>query len=98
MNGISLILFSVAAGFTASGIAASLYRLSGLNPETQSGKIIRTAVLVVAGPSVIFDSAVTGLLKKEWKPLMFWFVVLGIGYWCLGIGLLVIDIASGSNP
>ncbi len=93
MHGIWLIIFTVAAGFTASGIVASLYRLSGLKPETQGGKIVRTAVLVIAGPNVIFQSAMSGLLKKEWKPLMFWFVVAGLSYWSLGIGLFVIDIA-----
>ena len=86
-------MFAVAAGFTASGIVASLYRLSGLNPETQGGKIVRTAVLIVAGPSVIFGTAMNGLIKKEWKPLMFGVVVAGLGYWSLGIGLLVLDIA-----
>nr|TFG53248.1 MAG: hypothetical protein E4H34_03930 [Hyphomicrobiales bacterium] len=86
-------MFAIAAGFTASGIVASLYRLSGLSPDTQSGKIVRTAVLVVAGPSVIFGTALSGLRKKEWKPAWFWIVVAGLNYWSLGIGLLVLDIA-----
>ncbi len=94
MHGIWLILFAVAAGFTASGVVASLYRLSSMNSETQSGKIVGTAVLVLAGPSVIFQMAMNGLRKKEWKPLMCWTVVAGLTYWSLGIGLLMLDILS----
>jgi heme/copper-type cytochrome/quinol oxidase subunit 3 len=95
MYGIWLILFAVVAGFTASGVAASLYRCSGINSKTQSGKIVGTAVLVLAGPSVIFQMAMNGLRKKEWKPLTCWIVVAGLTYWSLAIGLLILDIVSG---
>jgi heme/copper-type cytochrome/quinol oxidase subunit 3 len=95
MHGIWLILFAVAAGFTASGAAASLYRLSGMNTETHSGKIFGTAVLVLAGPSVIFQMAMNGLREKAWKPLKCWIVVAGLACWSLGIGLLILDILSG---
>jgi len=94
MHGIWLISFAVAAGFTASGIVASLYRLSGMNSETQIGTIVGTVALVVAGPSVIFHSAMNGLLKKEWKPLWCWIVFAAVTYWSLAIGLLILDIMS----
>lgn len=94
MHGLVLVLFAIVVGITASGIVASLYRLSGMNPESQTGRIVRNAVLVVAGPSVIFESAINGLLKKEWKPIIFWFVVGGLIYWCLAIGLFVLDVIT----
>jgi len=94
MHGIWLILFAVAFGFTASGVVAALYRLSGMNTQTQSGKIVGTAVLFLAGPTIIFQMAMNGLREKAWKPLMCWIVVAGLTYWSLGIGLLILDIVS----
>lgn len=92
MHAIWVVVFSVASGFTASGIVASLYRLSGIGTETQNGKLLRTLVLVVAGPTVFFEAAVNGLLAKEWSPIVFWFVIAGISYWSLAIGLFILDI------
>lgn len=94
MHSIWIVLFAVASGFTASGIVASLYRLSGAAAESQQGKLLRTAVLVIAGPTVIFEAAVSALLKKEWSPIVFWFVITGISYWSLGIGLLILDVVT----
>ena len=94
MHSVWIVVFAVAFGFTASGIVASLYRLSGVAAETNQGKILRTAILVVAGPTVIFEAAVNALLAKEWSPIVFWFVIAGISYWSLGIGLFILDIVS----
>jgi hypothetical protein len=77
MHGIWLALFAITTGFTASGIAANLYRLSGVSGETVNGRTLRMAVMVVAGPSVFFERAVKGLMI----------------YWSLAIGLFVLDVA-----
>ena len=95
MQGIWLVLFAIAAGFTTSGVVASLYSCSGMRAETHSGKVVATAVLILAGPSVIFRMAVNGLREKEWKLLDGWLVVAGLASWSLAIGLLVLDIVTG---
>ena len=95
MRGIWLVLFAIAAGFTTSGVVASLYRCSGVSSEPHGGKVVATVILVLAGPSVIFRMAMSGLRNKEWKPLVGWLVVAGLTYWSLAIGLLVLDILSG---
>ena len=95
MHEIWFVLFAIAAGFTTSGVVASLYRCSGMSSETRGGKVVATVVLVLAGPSVIFPMAIKGLRKKEWKLLAGWLVVTGLTYWSLAIGLLVLDIVSG---
>ena len=94
MHSLWIVFFAIASGFTASGIAASLYRLSGAGTESKGGRILRTAVLVVAGPTVIFEAAVNGLMSREWSPIAFWFVVAGLAYWSFAIGLFILDIAS----
>jgi hypothetical protein len=94
MHSLWIVMFAIASGFTASGIVASLYRISGVAAETSKEKLLRNVVLVVAGPTVIFEAAVNGLLKKEWSPVLFWLVVAGISYWSLGIGLFILDVVS----
>ena len=93
MHLIALLFFSIAAGFTASAIVANLYRISGFEAKTSGGEVVRLAVLVVAGPSVLLDSALRAFNAKDWKPASFWLVTAGVLYWSLAIGLLVIDVA-----
>ena len=93
MKDLWLILFSVGAGFTLSGIVASVYRLASLDETTPRGKIVRVAVMVLAGPAMIFESAMKGFLAKKWPPVFFWLAVAGVTYWSLALGLFVIDLA-----
>jgi len=93
MNGFWILVFAVAAGFTASGIVASLYRLSGYDSDSTGGWLLRHLVLVVAGPTVLFETAVRGYAKKEWTAVMFWLAICGLSYWSFAIGLLVLDLA-----
>jgi len=93
MKDLWLIAFSVGAGFTASGIVASLYRLLGFDPQSSHGKYTRIAVMVVAGPCLLFESAMKGFLTKKWPPVFFWLATAGAAYWSLALGLFVIDLA-----
>jgi hypothetical protein len=93
MHPIGLIFFSIAAGFTASAIVADLYRISGFRANNSQGEMVRIAVLVIAGPSVLFESALRGFSAKDWNARAFWLATAGVLYWSLGIGLLVVDVA-----
>lgn len=87
-----LVLFAITTGFTASGIAANLYRLSGVTAKTSAGQTFKLAVMSVAGPSVIFEYAVRGYSAKQWNPFLFWIVVALVSYWSLALGLFVLDV------
>ena len=93
MYSVWLLLFAITTGFTASGIVASLYRLSGAKADTGTGQTLRLAVMAIAGPSVIFEYAVRGYKTKEWAPMLFWLVVALVNYWSLALGLFVLDVA-----
>src|SRR5262245_19972784 len=67
----ALFLFAIMAGYTASAITANLYRISGATADTDSGHVIRLAVMAIAGPSVFFERALCGYLAKEWTPTTF---------------------------
>lgn len=97
MEGFWLFAFAVAAGFTASGIVANLYRLvcerAGIKPDSKWGRNSRWIVMVVAGPTVLFGTALRNMRAKQWKPAQFWVVTALVSYWSLALGLFVIDMA-----
>ena len=88
-----VVLFAVAAGLTASGIVANIYRLFGQKPETLSARIGYLAVMAVAGPSVLFDNAARARRKKDCSVLAFWLAAAIAGYWSFALGLLVLSLA-----
>jgi hypothetical protein len=90
---IVVILFSVTAGFTASGITANLYRLLARKSDTAGARLAYVAVMVVAGPSVLFENAATSLRAKSCSQLAFWLAAAICAYWSLALGLLVLDVA-----
>jgi hypothetical protein len=92
-----LFLFCIAAGFTASGIVASIYRLCGWNANTSLGRVFRAIILLVAGPLVLSESAIRGLRAKTWHPFSFWLTSMGILYWSFALGLLVVEISAALN-
>jgi hypothetical protein len=94
MHGIWLTLFAIVTGFTVSGIAANLYRLCGITGDTANKRTLRMIVMVIAGPSVVFEYAVKGLKAKEWSATIFWLVTGATLYWSLAIGLFVLDVAT----
>jgi len=90
MHGLASFLIVLTAGFTASGIAANLYRLGGFEPETTLGHFFRVVVLMFAGPSEIFESAVTARMSREGTAVGFWLSIAGVCYWSLLLGLVVL--------
>ena len=100
MHGIALLLFLIAAGFTASAIIANIYRICqpvrvrpGMKSESIGERSIRSAVMIFAGPSMLFDNAVRGFVAKKWHPISFWLVTGAVLYWSLALGLLVTEVA-----
>lgn len=86
-------LFAMTAGFTASGIAANLYRLAVKKAEGLPAKIGYYAVMAIAGPSVLFDNAAKSWRKKDCSGIAFWLAAGVSFYWSLALGLFVIEIA-----
>ena len=88
-----VMLFSIAAGFTASGIVASLYRLLAHKPESKIGKTIYIAVMVFAGPSVLVGNAAKKFRAKDCSVYALWLAAAVAGYWSFAIGLFVLNLS-----
>ena len=89
---IMVVLFATTAGFTASGILANLYRLVARKPESTAGRTAYFVVLVVAGPSVLLESAAASLKSKSCSKLAFWLAASISAYWSFAIGLFVLNL------
>jgi hypothetical protein len=89
-----IVSFSIAAGFTASGIVANLYKLfCAVKPTSLAGRTAYFTVMVVAGPNVIFAKAATAVRGKEGSKLAFWLTTAVASYWSFAIGLFVLNVA-----
>lgn len=84
-------LFAMAAGFTASGIAASLYRLVAKDTGSSLGRAVYVVVMIFAGPTVLFENAARAWRQKSCSGVAFWLAAALCGYWSLALGLLVIQ-------
>lgn len=85
-------LFALAAGFTASGIVASVYRLMAKQTKSSSDRILYVAVMIFAGPTVLFENAAKAWREKSCSVVAFWLATALAGYWSLALGLLVIQL------
>ena len=86
-------VFALAAGFTASGIVASLYRLlAGKDTGSSFGRAIYVAVMIFAGPTVLFENAAKAWRQKSCSGVAFWLAAALSGYWSMALGLLVIQL------
>jgi hypothetical protein len=93
LHQLAVALFAMTAGFTASGITANIYRLLAKKPESSSGKTVYIAVMVVAGPTVLFDNAVKSLRAKDCSRFAFWLAAVVSGYWSFLLGLFVLSVS-----
>ncbi|MGH6888663.1 MAG: DUF6949 family protein [Rhizomicrobium sp.] len=85
-------LFALTAGFTVSGIIASIHRLLAKQASYSSGRILYVAVMIFAGPTVLFESAARAWREKSCSGVTFWLATALAGYWSLALGLLVIQL------
>lgn len=92
MHGFLIILFALTFGFTASGITANVYRLLCKKPESLKARIVYAGVMVMAGPSVLFENAVTKFRAKQCSGIAFGLAAAVAGYWSFALGLFVLNI------
>jgi hypothetical protein len=89
---ILLVAFATLAGFTASGILANLYRLVAGKPTTLAGRLSYIAVMVVAGPNVLFENAANSFRAKDCSRFAFWLAASIAAYWSFALGMIVLQL------
>jgi hypothetical protein len=92
MQGLLILMFSIASGLTLSGIVANVYRLLAGEPKNGVQTFVYYAVMVLGGPSVLFDNATRSFRKKECSSLG-WVVALGLAtWWAMILGAILLDV------
>ena len=89
---VMVVLFATTGGLTASGIAANLYRLAAGKPKSKPQTAVYYAVMVVAGPSVLFENATRSFRTKACTAMAYAFAVAVSGYWSFALGLLILSL------
>ena len=92
MKDLALLLFALAGGLTASGIAANLYRILARKPVSQPEKILYFTVMAVAGPSVLFNNATRSFRAKACSGAAYIFAIIVAGYWSFALGLAILSL------
>lgn len=92
MKSFLIVMYSITAGLTLSGIIANLYRLLANEPKNAAQNVVYYAVMVFGGPSVLFDNATRSFRKKECSGFGLT-VALGLAtWWAMILGAILLDI------
>jgi hypothetical protein len=92
MHNFMLLLFSLAGGLTLSGIVANLYRIMATKPQSPMATAAYYSVMVVAGPSVLFENSTRSFKQKECTRIAYGFALALASYWAFMLGLAVISV------
>jgi len=87
-----VVLFATTAGFTVSGISANLYRLIAKEAHSAPARAAYVAVMIFAGPSMLFENAARAWREKSCSGIAFWLAAAVAGYWSLALGMLAIQV------
>jgi hypothetical protein len=89
-----LMLFALAGGLTLSGIVANFYRLIASKPHSRIATWAYYGVMLLAGPSVLFENSTRSFRKRECSRGAYAFAVGLAGYWSLVLGLALINVSE----
>ena len=92
MHNLVLVLFTVAGGLTLSGIVANVYRLIATKPKSGGETWVYYGVMVLAGPSVLFDNATRSFRKKECTHWAWIFALSLASYWAMVLGAILLEV------
>lgn len=89
-----LALFALAGGLTLSGIVANFYRLVAKKPQGRLATWTYYAVMLLAGPNVLFENSTRSFRKQECSRGAYAFALGLAGYWSFMIGLAAIETSN----
>jgi len=93
MHNFIVFLFAIAAGVTASGLTANVYRLAGGEPTTRLSTFIHYAVMIIAGPVVLIANSTRSFRQKECSRAAYALALVFSGYWAFAMGLFILSLA-----
>jgi hypothetical protein len=92
MNNYATLFFAIAAGATASGIIANLYRLAAKRSQSKLGTILHCAVMIFAGPVVLAGNSTKAFRKKDCSMAAYGLALALSAYWSFAMGLFILSV------
>jgi hypothetical protein len=92
MHETTVILFAIAGGLTVSGIVANIYKLVARVAEGLPKTTLHWVIMVLAGPSMLFENASQSLRTKKCSIPAYCFAIALSLYWSFAIGLFILNI------
>jgi hypothetical protein len=93
MHQFIIFLFAIAAGMTASGLVANIYRLIATEPKTRLATVIHCAVMIFAGPVMLVGNSTKSLRAKQCSKAAYALALALSGYWSFAMGVFLLSIA-----
>jgi len=93
MHNVIVLLFTIAAGMTASGIFSSLYRMIASEPQTWIGTCLHYVVMVIAGPVVLISNSTKSFREKRCSKPAYALAWALSAYWSFITGVLIVSVA-----
>ncbi|SRR5258708_359551 len=88
-------LFAIASGFTVSGIVLNGYRLISRQQATLESNV---ALMALAGPNVLIETAATSLRSRKCTGFAFWLATAVSTYWSFVLGLFLLNLVVAFKP
>jgi hypothetical protein len=92
MHEFLIFLFAIAAGMTASGLVANIYRLVASEPKTRFATVVHCAVMIIAGPVMLVANSTKSLRAKQCSKAAYALALALSGYWSFTMGVLVLSL------
>jgi phosphopantothenoylcysteine synthetase/decarboxylase len=92
MHEFIVFLFAIAAGITASGLIASIYRLIAGEPKTKIGTVLHYAVMVIAGPVVLVSNSTKSYRDKKCSKAAYALAIALSFYWSFVTGVVILSV------
>jgi len=94
MHEVTVFFFAIAAGLTLSGIVANIYKLVVRTAKGLPETTLHWIIMVLAGPSVLFENASQSLRTKKCSVPGYCFAIGLSLYWSFAIGLFMLNICT----
>jgi len=92
MHQFIVFLFAIAAGMTASGLVANIYRLVASEPKTKLATVIHCAVMIFAGPVMLVGNSTKSLRAKQCSKAAYALALALSGYWSFAMGVFFLSV------
>ena len=92
MHLLIVLLFTIAAGLTASGVISNIYRMVAREPETRLATCLHYVVMSVAGPVVLLTNSTKSFREKECSTAAYALAIALGTYWSFATGLLILAV------